>query len=238
MGDDWDFDFLPSGLGYTDLADPQQMQEPDQVCVCCMHVCACIRSEGGCVPSPPRPRPHTKKQPPVPPPPAYMNRSIDGSIDRTDQPANTHSLNSAPPSLHSPTHQSTIPHPPGPAGPVVRDGAPRALRRVAPLLPRAVRRCLFTINIHAPRHPRLNSQTTPLSLDANVDRTAPLPHSAGSLGGRRLSGKPRRCSNQGPAAATAATAAARRGSSVGGAGNKENQQGLMGPPRKYCCGWV
>ena len=35
MTDDWDFDFLqPVGLGYTDLADPQQTQEPDQVCTC------------------------------------------------------------------------------------------------------------------------------------------------------------------------------------------------------------
>lgn len=29
--EDWDYDFLPPGLGYTDLGDPQQMQEPDQV---------------------------------------------------------------------------------------------------------------------------------------------------------------------------------------------------------------
>ena len=35
MADDWDFDFLqPVGLGYTDLADPQQTQKPDQVCTC------------------------------------------------------------------------------------------------------------------------------------------------------------------------------------------------------------
>lgn len=43
MGDDWDFDFLPPGLGYADLDPKQQtLPEPDQVRACR----ACKRGRG------------------------------------------------------------------------------------------------------------------------------------------------------------------------------------------------
>lgn len=111
MGDDWgfDFDFLPAGLGYTDLAAPEPAAA-DQVCTCVVHVGACVVE--------PRKKGKTG------------DRNAPACACAPVPASTTHCVS-------HPTPLPKTNYPKGRrAGPVVRGGTPGAVCRLAPRLPR------------------------------------------------------------------------------------------------------
>lgn len=238
MGDDWDYDFLPPGLGFTDLADPQQMQEPDQVQCSrvgkCVHQCVyvhCVWNRKHLAMHAPRPF-HRLIGPTDSPTTREPHKSIEQQGLRDPWFETAHAelfadwrrasrgrcVNPRVDMLASIYRMCLYDGPPA-TRTCWRWCLDRSLCHAANLSTIQVTRAADRPTTHPPTHPKPNRTNKPTNR-------------SGSLGGRRLSGKARRCSNQGPNGVGGLLApGARRGS---GGGGKENQgaQQLMGPPRE------